>query len=211
MLSPVLFTVYIDDLLHELEKSGVGCYWNQHFVGALCYADDIALLAPSPSALHLMLNTCSQFATTHSLLFNTSKTQLVRFSHSNFLSFDSINATTFSFGGQKLQLSQSVKHLGHILYCNLSDNEDISSIKKDLTRKANCMLHTFSCCDPHTKTTLFCSVCLSLYGSSLWMSSSSELRSLEATFNKYPPEDMVSPSGLSHWNFASSCWDAQYL
>ena len=49
MLSPIpiLLTVYIDDLLFELEKSGVGCYWNHHFVGAVCYADDIALLAPS--------------------------------------------------------------------------------------------------------------------------------------------------------------------
>ena len=118
-----------------------------------------------------------------SLIFNANKTQLAHFSHSIFLSIDSINATTFCFGGQKLQLSQSAKHLGHILCCNLSDNEDISSIKKDLTRKANCMLHTFSCCDPLTKTMLFRSFCLSLYGSALWMSSSSELRSLEITFN----------------------------
>ena len=130
-----------------------------------------------------MLKTCSHFASTHRLIFNANKTQLVRFSHSNISSFDSINATTFYFGGQKFRLSQSAKHLRHILCCNLSDNEDISSIKKDLTRKANCMLHTFSCCDPLTKTMLFCSFCLSLYGSAVWMSSSSELRSLEISFN----------------------------
>ena len=122
MLSPILFTVYIDDLLFELEKNGVaiGCYWNHHFVGVVCYADDIALLAPSPSALRLMLKTCSHFASTHRLIFNANKTQLVRFSHSNISSFDSISATTFYFGGQKLRLSQSAKHLGHILCCNLS-------------------------------------------------------------------------------------------
>ena len=54
VLSPILFTVYIDNLLTELEKKGVGCHWNNHFVGALCYTDDIALLAPSPAALRLM-------------------------------------------------------------------------------------------------------------------------------------------------------------
>ena len=59
VLSPILFTIYIDDLLLELEKKGVGCYWNNYFVGAVCYADDIALLAPSPAALRMMLNTCS--------------------------------------------------------------------------------------------------------------------------------------------------------
>ena len=54
VLSPILFTIYINDLLDELKKAGVGCHWNQHFLGALCYADDVALLAPSPAALRLM-------------------------------------------------------------------------------------------------------------------------------------------------------------
>ena len=78
VLSPILFTVYVDDLLTELENKGVGCYWNNHFVGALCYADDIALLAPSSAALRLMLDTYSSFASSRSLLFNASKTQLAK-------------------------------------------------------------------------------------------------------------------------------------
>ena len=54
MLWPILFTVYIDDHLRELERQGIGCYWNKHFFGAVCYPDDI--LAPSPTAaLRLML------------------------------------------------------------------------------------------------------------------------------------------------------------
>ena len=67
ILSHILLTVYIDDLLAELQKNGIGC---NHFVGAMCYADDIALLAPSPSALRHMLSTCSDFAVAHNLLFN---------------------------------------------------------------------------------------------------------------------------------------------
>ena len=43
VLLPILFTVYIDDLLLDLHQLGVGCFWKQHFVGALCYADDVAL------------------------------------------------------------------------------------------------------------------------------------------------------------------------
>ena len=31
LLSPILFTIYIDDLLHQLEQSGVGCYWSHQF------------------------------------------------------------------------------------------------------------------------------------------------------------------------------------
>ena len=59
VLSPILFTIYLDDLLAELEKSGVGCYWRHHFAGALCYADDIALLAPCHLLVHLEY--CSLF------------------------------------------------------------------------------------------------------------------------------------------------------
>ena len=44
---PVLFTLYIDNLLMKLKSLGVGCYWNGLFTGAVCHADDlhVALLA----------------------------------------------------------------------------------------------------------------------------------------------------------------------
>ena len=54
VLSPILFCVYIDDLLLLLAKAGVGCYIGFHFVGALAYADDIVLVAPSASALYVV-------------------------------------------------------------------------------------------------------------------------------------------------------------
>ena len=46
VLSPMLFAVYVDSLLEMLEASGVGCYSGGCFIGAVCYADDIVLLAP---------------------------------------------------------------------------------------------------------------------------------------------------------------------
>ena len=47
----MLFCLYIDDLLVTLSKSGVGCFIGKNFVGALAYADDIVLVAPTASAL----------------------------------------------------------------------------------------------------------------------------------------------------------------
>ena len=67
VLSPVLFSVYINGLLRNLEDSGVGCHLGCEFVGNVCYADDLALLAPSPSALRLLLNICEDFARSHGL------------------------------------------------------------------------------------------------------------------------------------------------
>jgi len=58
---------------------GVGCHWDGCFVSAVGYADDVALLAPSPSALRIMQHFCENFASMHNLIFNASKTQLIRF------------------------------------------------------------------------------------------------------------------------------------
>ena len=53
----------------------VGCYMGCEFAGVVCYADDLALLAPSPSALRIMLHICEDFATLHGLRFNANKTR----------------------------------------------------------------------------------------------------------------------------------------
>jgi len=62
VLSPVLFCVYIDDLLLLLSKASVGCYIGFNFVGALAYADDIVLIAPSATALREVLIICDEYA-----------------------------------------------------------------------------------------------------------------------------------------------------
>ena len=41
VLSPILFTDYIDKLLTRLRESGVGCHIDCVFAGAFGYADDI--------------------------------------------------------------------------------------------------------------------------------------------------------------------------
>ena len=79
VLSAILFTVYLDDLLSSLKSLGIGCHRDGLFVGAVSYADDIALLVPSPSALRLMLEYCEEFAISRGLSFNPNKTQLIRF------------------------------------------------------------------------------------------------------------------------------------
>ena len=127
-----------------------------------------------------MLKTCINFADQHHLSFNADKTQLIKF----YKSPNPVSASPcFIFLGQTLSLSNSISHLGHILTYNLSDDDDICAISKDMRCKANCLLNTFSCCDPFVKTRLFSSFCLSLYGAYLWRSSSPQLRALEVSFN----------------------------
>ena len=58
--------MYLDGLLQKLADSGAGCNWGHLFAGAVCYADDIVLLAPCPSALRILLNICSTYASIYS-------------------------------------------------------------------------------------------------------------------------------------------------
>ena len=149
-------------------------------MGAVCYADDVALLAPSPSALRLILDTCRRVANSLSLFFNAAKTQLICFSS---CASDTTSAPKKNFLGESLSLCKTVTHLGHILSHDLSDAPDIRAKAKDLAKKANYMLYSFSCCDQLTKTSLLQSFCLSLPGSATWKLSCLQLKSLEVTFN----------------------------
>ena len=73
VLSPNLFTVYIDELLMKLRSSGCGCYIDDTFVGALGYADDITRMSPSIRGLKQMVDICESFAMEYVIKFNEKK------------------------------------------------------------------------------------------------------------------------------------------
>jgi len=79
-LSPLLFCVYIDNLLLRLSNSGVGsigCYIGTNFVSALAYADDIVLMSPTPAAARKLLSICEFFAVDYDIKFNAQKSKLL--------------------------------------------------------------------------------------------------------------------------------------
>jgi len=58
VLSPLLFSVYVDDLIRLLKRSGYDAYIGSQFVGTILYADDITLLSGSCRGLQKMLDIC---------------------------------------------------------------------------------------------------------------------------------------------------------
>lgn len=180
VLSPYLFAVYLDSLLVDLSNSGVGCYWGCSFAGAFTYADDVVLLAPCASAMRKMLQVCCSFAVSHKLEFNAGKTQLICFYG------PSVRPITPSIYFNEIQLSYSdeVVHLGHILTSTLDDTADIMRAVKDMNRKVNSLLCTFHFVDPHVKTFLLQSYCLSLYGSCLWLLNAPSINLIKIALNK---------------------------
>ena len=78
VLSPILFSIYLDELLTDLKQSKIGCSIGGEYYGVFAYADD-NVLAPSPSRLRMMLHKCEDIADCHGFSFNPSKTQLIQF------------------------------------------------------------------------------------------------------------------------------------
>ena len=79
VISPLLFRLYIDELFLFLKESGIGCHVGLTYAGAFGYADDIALDAPSLSSLKQIMKICEQFAESHSITFNPTKTKFLCF------------------------------------------------------------------------------------------------------------------------------------
>ena len=169
VLSPVLFCVYIDDLLHTIARSKEGCYIGQMFVGVLAYADDIVLLAPTASAMRQMLRLCEEFAEKFSVLFNPSKSKcIVCESSSKRKLGTSSQDVAFTLGGSVIDVVDNWLHLGHIVSSDLDDTADISRSHNKLVTQINSVLCTFSSLDAIVKVKLLKSYCLSLYGCELW-------------------------------------------
>ncbi len=67
-MSPVLFSVYIDQLLFNLQIYKYGCYVAYIFMDAFAY--DIVILAPTKYALRAMLKIINEFSCQYEIKFN---------------------------------------------------------------------------------------------------------------------------------------------
>ena len=79
ILSPDFYSIYVDELLYELQKSKIGCYYGIYFAAALFYADDMALLAPSLRGLESLLSICGNYCTEWDIGLNPKKSKCLYF------------------------------------------------------------------------------------------------------------------------------------
>ena len=79
VISPILFSLCLGQLISRLRHIGMGCHMNGLFTEVFIYVDDITLLAPSRTSLAHMLKQCESFSRTHDILFNVSKTKYMVF------------------------------------------------------------------------------------------------------------------------------------
>ena len=109
VLSPLLFSIYLDTLLCELASCGYGSYIGNKFMGAMAYADDIVLLSPSLGGLRQMLKVCEKFSDDFDILFNPAKSKMLLFNAAN-------DFHPLKMRGLAIPVSEGEKHLGSFIY-----------------------------------------------------------------------------------------------
>ena len=70
VISPILFSSYMDALFERLKRNAIGCHVGPVYAGTFGYADDVALVAPSLYSLRCMIATCEEFANEYQIDFN---------------------------------------------------------------------------------------------------------------------------------------------
>ena len=91
------------------------------FVGALAYADDIVLLAPTARATRKLLSLCDECAGGFSVLFNAkeSKCLYIRTKEDNKCN------CCLNIGGNTIEFIRQWSHLGNLVNDICDDNDDI--------------------------------------------------------------------------------------
>ena len=79
ILSPDLYSIYVDDLIQKLKSLNIGCHFKGIFAAGLFYADDMAILAPSVKALRLLLEICEQYCLKWDIGLNAKKSKNMHF------------------------------------------------------------------------------------------------------------------------------------
>ena len=179
VLSPILFCVYMDELLSRLEKSGLGCYIGKQFLGGFGYADDLKLLCPSVGGLQKMINICEDFGREFDVMFNAKKTLGICYGNNS-----TCNIRSVYLNGVSIKWEESVKYLGNILSCNLSDAADICFKKGSFITAVNKFNYVFKGIDAFTKIKLLQTYCTAWYGCQSWQLGTNDSKVMDIEWRK---------------------------
>lgn len=180
LLSPKLFTLYVNGLSDRLLNSKLGCVINNIYFNHLFYADDLCLLAPSAIALQKMINICNLYGTEHDIVFNPVKSVSLVFKPPRY----NLYCPPVYIDNDKVEYVSTVKYLGVLLNASLDDSDEIMKQTRAMYAKGNVLLRKFTNCSHDVKVLLFQAYCTNVYCASLWGHySSSVFKKIKVAYN----------------------------
>ena len=151
ILSPYLFSLYMDDLSDELNAVQARCFVGSRSINHLMYTDDLCCFAPNFDGLQDLVNVCSKYLELPCIVFDASKSTGMIF-HAPFWKYF---LPKLYIAGNPISFSNFVKYLGIHLNQSLTDNNDIMKQVKFLYTAENKLRSDFSKCTVSDKIRCF--------------------------------------------------------
>jgi len=116
----------MDELSDKLNGIPAGCSVGNLTLNHIMYADDLCCFSASASGLEDLLNVCSDYAKSHSIVFNCRKTVGLIFCTKNMKVFQNDNVTIDDY---KVKFVSRVSYLGVHLNSNLCDDDQSTTTR----------------------------------------------------------------------------------
>ena len=139
IISPMLFNLYINNLSVKFNCSGIGGYIETFFINNLCYADDLFLISLFSSGMQHLLNICKEYASTHKLLYNDSKSFLLWFKKNTL----KVSSSSSYLDQMKIPTVEQCRYLG-ITDSTKNSDVDFKGQMRKLYANVNLLLRKFS-------------------------------------------------------------------
>jgi hypothetical protein len=82
VLSPKLFAIFVDDLIKDLECTGLGIKIGKMRITVIMYADDLIIITEMKEYMKDLLQVADNYGSTPGIKFNLDKTELMIFNYS---------------------------------------------------------------------------------------------------------------------------------
>ena len=127
VLSPILFSIYINTLAKEIAESGIGIKIIEDKIAILLYADDIVIITSTAEDLKVGMKIATKWGRKWKCSFNQGKSKVIVFGQRK------KRAEEWVLGGDKIEQVKTYKYLGLDVKGNLA--WDI--LRERITRKTS--------------------------------------------------------------------------
>jgi hypothetical protein len=138
-LSPLLFAIYIADVVEIIDNLKIGVRVGGQLVNILLYADDIVLLSETKHGMNEMLNAITKYGKTKEIKFNGNKTNLLIFNKKNKkLTKSEIRDETnikLKLDGEEVIEVEQARYLGFFLDVNSINKTHLESLYSNFANK----------------------------------------------------------------------------
>ena len=129
-MSPKLFSIFVEELINEVQRSGTGIRIGKVRFAAIMYADDLLLMATNKEETSIQLKIIEAYGKEHGIKFNPDKTELVVFNRfikrkPGTVAVDNWNEELM-LDGQVVKEVPSFRYLGSYLSYDLNNKTHIT-------------------------------------------------------------------------------------